>query len=44
MYKSIDKYIDKIFEDVKYIDEFWNEYWLVRNLQFALDNKKWQCN
>lgn len=28
------------FEDIKYIDE--NEFWFARELQIALDYKKWQ--
>ena len=35
-------YNKKVFEDIKHIDEFGNEYWLARELQIALDYKKWQ--
>ena len=31
-----------IFEEIKHIDEYGNEYWLARELQIALDYKKWQ--
>ena len=31
-----------MFEDIKHIDEVGNEYWLARELQTALDYKKWQ--
>ncbi len=30
------------FEEIKHIDENGNEYWLARELQVALDYKKWQ--
>ena len=35
-----------IFEDIKHIDEFGNEYWLARELQKALEYRLWQnfCN
>ena len=33
---------EKMFEDIKHIDEVGNEYWLARELQIALDYKKWQ--
>ena len=35
-------YKEKIFEDIKYIDESGNEYWLARELQVVLEYKKWQ--
>ena len=31
-----------IFEDIKHIDEFGNEYWEARELMRALEYKKWQ--
>ena len=31
-----------IFENIKHIDEYENEYWYARELQIALDYKKWQ--
>ena len=42
----LEKYENKIFEDIKHIDEFGNEYWLVRELQDVLEYKRWDkfCN
>jgi len=39
---EIKEYTEKLFEDIKYIDEYGNEYWLARELQIALDYRKWQ--
>ena len=36
------EYNETIFESIKHIDEYGNEYWLARELQTALDYKKWQ--
>ena len=33
--------IEKIFEDIKHIDEYGNEYWHARELQVALEYKRW---
>ena len=33
---------EKMFEDIKHFDEEGKEYWLARELQIALDYKKWQ--
>ena len=33
---------EKMFEDIKHIDEEGNEYWLARELQTALDYKEWR--
>ena len=33
---------EKLFEDIKHINENGCEYWLARELQIALDYKKWQ--
>ena len=38
----LEKYNEKNFEDIKHIDEYGNEYWYARELQIALDYKKWQ--
>ncbi len=38
----LEKYENKIFEDIKHIDEFGNEFWLARELQDVLEYKKWQ--
>ena len=40
--QDIEKYNEKIFEDIKHIDEYGNEYWLAREMQITLDYKKWQ--
>lgn len=40
--KEIIEYTEKVFEDIKHIDEDGNEYWLARELQVVLDYKKWQ--
>ena len=39
---EITKYTEKIFDSIKHIDEYGNEYWYARELQIALDYKKWQ--
>ena len=33
---EIKEYTEKVFEDIKYIDENGNEYWLARELQKVL--------
>ena len=33
---EIKEYTNKIFEEIKHIDEMGNEYWLARELQKAL--------
>ena len=37
---GIKEYTEKIFEDIKHIDELGNEYWLARELQKVLEYKK----
>ena len=39
--ENIEKYNKNIFESIKHIDEFGNEYWYARELQKVLDYKKW---
>ena len=39
---EIKEYNKTIFESIKHTDEFGNNYWLARELQIALDYKKWQ--
>ena len=39
---ELKEYTEKMFEDIKHIDEEGKEYWLARELQTALDYKKWQ--
>ena len=43
---TLEKYTEKTFEDIKHIDECGNEYWYARELQVALDYKRWDkfCN
>ena len=43
---EIKEHTEKIFEDIKHIDEYGNEYWYARELQVALDYKRWDkfCN
>ena len=39
---EINDYTEKIFEDIKHIDEFGSEYWLARELQHVLDYSQWR--
>ena len=39
---EVKEYTEKIFEDIKHIDENGKEYWEARELQDVLDYKKWQ--
>jgi len=39
---NIEKYNEKIFEHIKCIDEFGNEYWEARRLQQILGYKEWR--
>ena len=39
---EIKEYTEKIFEDIKHIDEFGNEYWLARELQSILEYTQWR--
>ena len=39
---KIMKYKDIIFESIKHIDEYGNEYWLARELQKVLEYKDWR--
>ena len=32
---------ESVFEDIKHIDEFGNEYWLARELMVVLEYKRW---
>lgn len=38
---EIKEHTEKMFEDIKHIDEEGNEYWLARELQVALEYKRW---
>ena len=39
---TLDKYKQSIFEDIKHIDEYGNEYWYARELQKALEYTEWR--
>ena len=39
---EIKEYTTKLFEDIKHIDEFGNEYWLARELQIVLGYHQWR--
>ncbi len=39
---EIKEYTEKVFEDIKHIDENNNEYWLARELQKVLEYKDWR--
>ena len=39
---EIKEYTEKMFDDIKHIDEFGNEYWLARELQSILQYAEWR--
>ena len=39
---NIETYKEKIFEDIKHIDELGNEYWEARELMLVLEYSKWE--
>ena len=39
---EIKEYTEKIFEDIKHIDKFGNEYWLARELQVVFEYIQWR--
>ena len=39
---EIKEYTEKVFEDIKHIDELGNEYWLARELKQVLEYIKWR--
>lgn len=43
---ELESYSDTIFESIKHIDEYSNEYWFARELQKVLEYKRWDkfCN
>ena len=41
MTQELEKYQEKVFEDIKHIDEYGNEYWFARELMDALEYTKW---
>ena len=42
MEEIVNKSTSKIFEDIKHIDEYVNEYWFARDLQKVLEYKDWE--
>ena len=38
---ELELYKEKIFDDIKHTDEYGNEYWFARELQFILEYKRW---
>ena len=42
MKKIGDRYTNNIFESIKYIDEYGNEYWYARELSKVLEYKDWR--
>ena len=39
---EIEQYTEKVFEDIKHIDEEGNEFWEARELQKVLGYKEWR--
>ena len=39
---EIKEYTEKLFEDIKHIDENGNEYWFARELKQVLDYSQWR--
>lgn len=39
---EVELYREKVFDDIKYIDEFGREYWYARELQRALEYAEWR--
>lgn len=42
MKKIGNEYANSIFENIKHIDEYGNEYWFARELQKVLEYKDWR--
>ena len=42
MTQELEKYQEQVFEDIKHIDEYSNEYWEARELQKILGYKEWR--
>ena len=42
MKKIVDRYTNNIFENIKHIDEYGNEYWYARELSKVLEYKDWR--
>ena len=41
MNNNISTYSDSIFESIKHVDEYGNEYWFARELMLVLEYKRW---
>ena len=39
---ELKEYTERLFEDIKHIDENGCEFWYARELQVSLDYKKWE--
>ena len=39
---EVKEYTEKVFEDIKHIDEQGNEYWYARELMLLLEYSKWE--
>ena len=39
---EIKEYTEKVFEDIKHVDEEGNEYWYARELMPLLEYSKWE--
>ena len=42
MKKIVDRYTNNIFENIKHMDEYENEYWYARELSKVLEYKDWR--
>ena len=42
MINDIVNYSVKMFVDIKYLDEYGNEYWYARELMLLLEYSKWE--
>lgn len=42
MEHNIEKYSETIFENIKHINEYGQEFWYVRELQEVLEYKQWR--
>jgi len=42
MENKVTEYSEKIFENIKHLDEYGNEYWEARELQLVLEYKEWR--
>lgn len=39
---ELEEYREEIFENIKHMDDFGNEYWCARELQIMLGYKEWR--